>query len=67
MHHEPHAEPCTLPTRACMWKGSKMHRLGLAALLAACLVVCESASISGPPSALRLRGGSYDEGGGSYG
>ena len=50
-----------------MWKGSKMHRLGLAALLAACLVVCESASISGPPSALRLRGGSYDEGGGSYG
>jgi hypothetical protein len=39
---------------------------GLAALLAACLVVCESASISGPPSSLslRLRGGSYDEGGG---
>ena len=53
-------------SRACMW--SMMGRRGLAALLAACLVVCESASISGPPSSLRLRGGSYDEGGGgSYG
>ena len=35
-----------------------------AAVLAACLVVCESAAGSLVPSSLRLRGGYYDDGGG---